>query len=291
MVTLGVIIPCRNDCDAADKLNASFHEQTIQPDKVVIGHDKCLGKSECVQFGNKAATINFYAKRLDTDYVLILDADMVLTPTFFEAFKIAFERTKPTVGSGVVYSLSETTAAMRNRLVGFNNSGPMRWYWFGGCMYMQRSFLVTNPMPTETVLEDIVYGRLLEKKGINAEFVPNAVCFMWRRNETITRQLRRQIRFMLGSLEQARYNLSQHGPTLYAATSAGYLLTLLGVLRFNLYIGFGLFLAYTLMIASCYYPNPQYEQNGLGLALAYSFLWLPIRCYTLSLFLTKKKIW
>jgi len=71
MVTLGVIIPCRNDCDAAEKLIVSFHEQTIQPDKVVIGHDKSLGKNECVQFGNKAATINFYAKRLDTDDVLI----------------------------------------------------------------------------------------------------------------------------------------------------------------------------------------------------------------------------
>jgi len=290
MVTLAVIVPCRNDCGAAERLVSSFSEQTMQPDKVVVGHDKCLGKSGCVQFGNKAATINFYAKQLDTDYILVLDADMVLTPTFFEAFKIAFERSKPTVGSGVVYSLSENTAAMKNRLIGFN-SGPMHWYWFGGCMYMQRSFLVANPMPTDTVLEDIVYGKLLEKRGINPEFVPNAVCFMWRKNETLKRQLRRQIRFMLGSLEQTRYNLSRHAAALYAVLSAGYLLSLLAFFRLNLYLGLSLFLAYTFLVGSCYYPYSQYEKNGLTFTLAYSLMWLPIRCYTLSLFITRKKIW
>ena len=167
MVTLAVIIPCHNDCDAAEKLVSSFRDQTVQPDEFVIGHDKCIGNDRCLQLGNKAATINFYAKSLDTDYILILDADMVLTPTFFEAFKVAFERNKPKVGSGVVYSLSEKTVAMKNRLVG-HNSVPMCWYWFGGCMYVKRSFLVANPMPTGTILEDIIYGKLLEKRGVNA---------------------------------------------------------------------------------------------------------------------------
>lgn len=290
MVTLAVIVPCRNDCDAAEKLVSSFSEQTIQPDKVVVGHDKCLGQSGCTQFGNKAATINFYAKQLDTDYIVVLDADMELTPTFFEAFKIAFERTMPTVGSGVVYALSENTAARKNRLIGFG-SGAMRWYWFGGCMYMQRSFLVANPMPTETVLEDVVYGKLLEKREINAEFVPNAVCFMWRKNECLIRQLRRQIRFMLGSLEQTRYHLSRHTPALYAALSTGYVLTLLGAFRLNLVFGFSLFLGYTLLVAACYYSGSQYEENGLAVTLTYSLLWLPIRCYTFALFIARKKIW
>jgi len=290
MVTLGVIIPCRNDCDAADKLVSSFSEQTIQPDQVVVSHDMCLGNTGCVQFGNKAATINFYAKRLETDYILILDADMVLTPTFFEAFKIAFERTMPLVGSGVAYSLSANTAAVKNRLIGFGD-GPMRWYYFGGCMYMQRSFLVANPLPTETVLEDVVYGKLLEKKQIKAEFVPNAVCFMWRKNETVMRQLRRQIRFMLGSLEQTRYNLSRHTVALYIALSAGYVLTLLEALRFNRFFGLTVYLAYTLLAAAYYYPSSQYETNGLVLTLVCSLLWLPIRCYTFSLFIARKKIW
>jgi hypothetical protein len=290
MVTLAVIVPCHNDCDAAERLVSSFSDQTVQPDEVVIGHDKCIGNDRCLQLGNKAATINFYASNLDTDYILILDADMVLTPTLFESFKIAFERNKPTAGSGVVYSLSEKTAAMKNRLVG-NNSVPMRWYWFGGCMYVERNFLVANPMPTETILEDIIYGKLLEKRGINAEFVPNAVCFMWRKNETLTRQLRRQTRFMLGSFEQTRYNLSRHTVAEYSAIATAYVLTLLGVLKFNVYVGFSLFLAYTLLIASSYYPNSQYEKNGLAFTLAYSLMWLPICCYALSLFIMRKKIW
>ena len=290
MVTLAVIVPCRNDCDAAEKLVSSFSEQTVQPDKIVVGHDKCLSKRDCVQFGNKAETINHYAKQLDTEYVLVLDADMELTPTFFEAFKIAFERTKPIVGSGVVYALSENTAAMKNRLIGFG-SGALRWYYFGGCMYMQRSFLVANPLPTETVLEDVVYGKLLEKRGIKPEFVPNAVCFMWRKNETVMRQLRRQVRFMLGGLEQTRYNLSRHAVALYAALSVGYLLSLLWSFRLNRVFGLSLFLGYTLLIASCYYSGSQYEENSLAVTLAYSLLWLPIRCYTLALFIAKKKIW
>ena len=290
MVTLGVIIPCRNDCAASAKLISSFSEQTIQPDKFVVGHDKCLGKSGCVQFGNKAATINFYARHLSTDYILVLDADMVLTPTFFEAFKIAFERNMPTVGSGVIYSLSANTAAMKNRLFGFG-SGPMRWYWFGGCMYMQRNFLVANPLPTETVLEDIIYGKLLEKKGINAEFVPNAVCFMWRKNESVKRQLRRQIRFMLGGLEQTRYHLGRYAVALYVALSVGYLLSLLVAFRLNLFFGVSLFLGYTFLVASCYYSSSLYEENSLPVTLAYSLLWFPIRCYTIALFITGKKIW
>ena len=290
MVTLAVIIPCHNDCDAAEKLVSSFCDQTVQPDEFVIGHDKCNGNDRCLQLGNKAATINFYAKSLDTDYVLILDADMVLTPTFFEAFKVAFERNKPKVGSGVVYSLSEKTVGMKNRLVGYN-SVPMCWYWFGGCMYVERSFLVANPMPTGTILEDIIYGKLLEKKGVNAEFVPNAVCFMWRKNETVTRQLRRQIRFMLGSLEQTRYHVSQYTLAVCSGIACAYAFTLLGVFKFNVYLGIILFLTYTFVIGLCYYPSFQYEKNGLTSTLAYSLMWLPICCYAVSLFIMRKKIW
>jgi glycosyltransferase involved in cell wall biosynthesis len=290
MVTLAVIIPCHNDCDAAERLVSSFSDQTIQPDEFVIGHDKCIGNDRCLQLGNKAATINFYAQDLDTDYILVLDADMVLTPTFFEAFKVAFERNKPIVGSGVVYSLSAKTAAMKNRLVGYN-SVPMCWYWFGGCMYMERSFLVANPMPTGTVLEDIVYGKLLEKKGVKAEFVPNAVCFMWRKDETLMRQLHRQIRFMLGSFEQTRYHVSRYTLVVYSGIAGSYALTLLGVFKFNVYVGLILFLIYTFMIALYYCPNSRYEKNALTFTLAYSLMWFPICCYALSLFIMKKKIW
>jgi len=290
MVTLAVIIPCHNDCDASERLVSSFSDQTVQPDKFVIGHDKCIGNDRCLQLGNKAATINFYAKSLDTDYILILDADMVLTPTFFEAFKVAFERNKPSAGSGVVYSLSEKTVAMKNRLVGYN-SDPMCWYWFGGCMYMERRFLVANPMPTGTILEDIIYGKLLEKRGVNAEFVPNAVCFMWRKNQTVMRQLRRQIRFMLGSLEQTRYHVSPYTLAVYSGIAGAYALTLLAVFKFNVYFSFILFLIYTFMIALCYYPNFHYEKNGLAFTLAYSLMWFPICCYALSLFIMRKKIW
>jgi cellulose synthase/poly-beta-1,6-N-acetylglucosamine synthase-like glycosyltransferase len=288
MVTLGVIIPCRDDCDAAERLVSTFSDQTVQPDEFVIGHDKCIRNDRCLQLGNKAATINFYAKQLDTDYVLILDADMVLTPTFFEAFKVAFERNKPTVGSGVVYSLSERTVTMKNRLVSYN-SVSMCWYWFGGCMYVERNFLVANPMPTGTVLEDIIYGKVLEKRGVNAEFVPNAVCFMWRKNETVMRQLRRQIRFTLGSFEQTRYHVSRYTLPVYLGITGAYALSLLGVFRFNVHVGFVLFLIYTLLIALCYYPN--YEKNGLTFTLAYSLMWFPICCYALSLFIMRKRIW
>jgi len=290
MVTLAVLIPCHNDCDVAEKLVSSFSDQTVQPDEVVIGHDNCVGNNQCLQFGNKAKTINFYAQSFDADYVIILDADMVLTPTFFEAFKIAFERNRPTIGSGVVYSLSEKTVTMKNRLVGYNST-PMRWYWFGGCMYIERGFLVANPMPTETILEDVIYGKLLEKKGVDAEFVPNAVCFMWRKNETVMRQLRRQTRFMLGSLEQTRYHLSRHAVAQNLTLAAVYALSLIGVFRFNVYFGLSLFFAYTLLIASCYYPNSQFEKNGFRFMLAYSLLWLPICCYALLLFTVRKKVW
>lgn len=290
MASLAVIIPCHNDCDAAERLVSSFSDQTVQPEEFVIGHDKCLGNSSCLQLGNKAATINYYAKHLDADYVLILDADMVLTPTFFEAFKVAFERSKPTVGSGVVYSLTEKTMGVKNRLVGFNGV-PMRWYWFGGCMYVKRSFLVANPMPTETVLEDIIYGKLLEKSGVSAEFVPNAVCFMWRKDDTVTRRLRRQIRFMLGSLEQTRYHLSRSSLAVYVGFVGGYAFTLLGTFKFNIIVGFILFLTYTFLIGLFYYPTSQYEKNGLTFTVAYSLVWFPACCYVLSLFIRRKKIW
>lgn len=290
MVTLGVIIPCHNDCEEAERLVTTFSDQTVQPDEIAIGHDRCAGNDGCLQLGNKAATINHYAKQLTTDYILVLDADMVLTPTFFEALKVAFERNKPVVGSGVVYSLSEKTVAMRNRLVGYG-SWPMCWYWFGGCMYVNRSFLIANPMPTETVLEDIIYGKLLEKKGVNAEFVPNAVCFMWRKNETVRRQLRRQIRFILGSFEQTRYHLSRHTLAVYSGILGAYALSLLAAFRFNVYVGFILFLAYTALIAFYYCPNSSYETEGLTYTLAYSLMWFPICCYALSLFIMRKKIW
>jgi len=158
-------------------------------------------------------------------------------------------------------------------------------------MYVERSFLVANPMPTGTILEDIIYGKLLEKRGVNAEFVPNAVCFMWRKNETVTRQLRRQIRFMLGSLEQTRYHVSRYTLAVYSAIACAYGFTLLGVFKFNVYLGFILFLIYTFIIGLCYYPNFQYEKNGLIPTLAYSLMWLPICCYALSLFIMRKKIW
>jgi len=96
---------------------------------------------------------------------------------------------------------------------------------------------------------------------------------------------------MLGSLEQTRYNLNRHAAAVYAVLSAGYLLSLLAFFRLNLYLGLSLFLAYTFLVGSYYYPNSQYEKNGLTFTLAYSLMWLPIRCYTLSLFITRKKIW
>jgi len=179
---------------------------------------------------------------------------------------------------------------MKNRLVGFNG-WPMCWYWFGGCMYVERSFLIANPMPTETVLEDIIYGKLLEKKGVNAEFVPNAACFMWRKNETVRRQLRRQIRFILGSLEQARYNVTRSGLVEYLAIASAYVVIIPVALKLNVYLGLLLFLAFTLLIGLSCYPNSHYEKNGFTFTLAYSILWFPICCFALSLFVTRRRIW
>ena len=156
-------------------------------------------------------------------------------------------------------------------------------------MYVERRFLVANPLPTETVLEDIIYGKLLEKSGVSAEFVPNAVCFMWRKNETVMRQLRRQIRFMLGSLEQTRYHVSRYALAAYIGIACAYALTLIAAFRFNTYFGSILFLTYTLLIAFCYYPH--YEKNSTTFTIAYSLMWFPICCYTLSLFVMGKKIW
>ena len=191
--TLAVVIPCHNDCKMAEDLVASFRNQTVQPEMFVIGHDRCNGYPASLNFGNKAATVNHYAKILKCDYIIILDADLVLTETFFEAIKLAL-RDHPLVGSGLAFG-------PRIKSGGGKALGE-RWYWNGSCMIIERKFLQEHPLPVAALMEDTMYGQYVEKKlKVKGKVVENAACYMERKNETLARMLRRDIRYMIGEIQ------------------------------------------------------------------------------------------
>jgi len=211
---LAVVIPCHDDCEAAEHLVDSFKDQTVQPDEIVIAHDRCKRKQNTLNYGNKAASINHYANILTSDYVLALDADMVLTPTFFESLKIAFQRQKPLLGSGLILGAKEDQSWTRG------GSVDAYWYQCGGAMFIRRDYLIANPLLVDTVLDDWIYGHVQKKNNnVTGILVDNAVCCMERKDESLSRILKRQLRYQLGYFETFRFNVATRGGGLTSLAS------------------------------------------------------------------------
>ena len=63
-----IIIPCHDDCEKAKKLANSL-------DNVIVGHNGCKNEKS-FPWSNKAKTINHLAKNINSEYVVVLDADV-----------------------------------------------------------------------------------------------------------------------------------------------------------------------------------------------------------------------
>ena len=109
------IIPAHNEADGIDATIASLRAQTVPPTRILVAADNCTDDTATIakslgcdvwetidNTGRKAGALNQALNLIDTDLVLVMDADTQLVPRFAE---VALDRLHiPVVGAvGAVF--------------------------------------------------------------------------------------------------------------------------------------------------------------------------------------------
>lgn len=194
--SIAVLIPCHEDCEKAEKLQESLSSQTLLPEMVKVIHNGCK-RTDAFDFANKARAINIVARLVPSDLILILDADVLLAPTFIEAVVLQVERDGLDAGSGLVWFISESEK--------FFPAFSDDWYNNGGALFVRRDVLVREPLCEDCVVEDTEYGLRLEKAEYKTGRIESAAAYTksYDDDEKLVTSLRREVRYSMGSIQLA----------------------------------------------------------------------------------------
>jgi len=195
--TYSVLIPAFNEQELISTALASCAKQTVRPDRVVILDDESASgyheivanvypSAEIVKSGRrqgKAYNISKYVHGVQSDYVLVLDADSYIEPDYMQLllekrpFDVAFGTIMPDDDSGravygrqrlIEYILGQSIWKRAFNLIGSSN--------ITGCFALYRTDLLkTVGFPSKTVTEDLdLSWTVLEQNG-KIVYVPEAV--------------------------------------------------------------------------------------------------------------------
>ncbi len=192
-----VLIPAYNEQELIGGALASCARQTVKPERVVILDDESISdyhaivhqsypSAEIIRSGRrqgKAYNISKYVQEINSDYVLVLDADSHIAPDYMEKllekrpFDVAFGTIMPDEESGkavygrqrlIEYILGQSIWKRAFNLIGSSN--------ITGCFAVYKtSLLKTVGFPSKTVTEDLdLSWTVLEQNG-KIVYVPEAV--------------------------------------------------------------------------------------------------------------------
>ena len=217
-----IIIPCHNDCEKAEKLINNLNN-------VIIGHNGCKTR-ESFFWSNKAKTINYLAKNINTEYIIVMDADIDFSDFSF----LAFERE---MKNGVKFG---TAVQVYRDIKGKIWEMSFRTAYQGAFWFIKTELLKKYPIPENIVVEDTAYHDFLKKKDIKCKLIIDAIGFTEPFKEGLKASMKQAVRYNLGALQ-----LMKSGSYKYAS-----------VVLFNLLVDF--FLLYILFSSATKIFNTNY---------------------------------
>jgi len=278
--TFTLVIPCHKDCVLAYELEKTIDLQIVKPDHVVIAHNGC-SRAGSYPFSSKAKAINTAAKTILDDYVLVVDADMELTPTCLEALSIGMS-SGIDVGSSTIIKKDGDKIGLVSVRTDYN----------GGIWFARTNIIKEVPMPEDIVTEDTAYVLKLKKlkRDLRIENVDYAVAYEIQEVRNNFMKLWRQsVRYHLGRFQLLRKHLGRRAAADSIAeiflTSMAFLLLLVftewfwhvpSIAYFGLYLISGIDFA-------------QQTKHKLNALLPLADLSSPFIAF--MLFLMRRKIW
>jgi cellulose synthase/poly-beta-1,6-N-acetylglucosamine synthase-like glycosyltransferase len=188
--TITVIIPAYNEQEHIEKTINSLFDQTVQPEKIVVVDDGSIDETKRtveklgeiqilrnIHRKGKAESINRALDAVNTDLVMILDADTVLEETFIEKSKKTLSEKNIVAASGFVTpSKNSSNAAIRvaRAVEDYYGQTTLKrgqtlmnglFVVSGCCAVFKTSVLKEFYIPTETVTEDLDLTWMMELQG------------------------------------------------------------------------------------------------------------------------------
>ncbi len=198
---LTVIIPAYNEVDFVGDTIRSLQTQTRPPDEIIlvddcssdgtgeVGHRAGVTVLRPPQnTGSKAGAQNFALPRVDTEFVMAVDADTTLAPNAIEKLMRALD--DPKVGAACGFVLPRRVKSIWERgryieyLFAFTFYKQIQDYYqrpliSSGCfsMYRTRMMRAHGGWPGRTLAEDMDLTWSFHRAGIGVRFEPEAVCY------------------------------------------------------------------------------------------------------------------
>ncbi|UBU19055.1 glycosyltransferase family 2 protein [Nonomuraea gerenzanensis] len=229
-LTVTVIIPAHNEELGLPATLRSIKSQTIPPDKIIVIDDASTDHTGAIaasygvtvlrpphNLGSKAKAQNHALPHCDTDLILAVDADTVLSPDYIEHLKPAFHDPAVQIAAGNVQTRFTRTPWERGRsteyLFGFHWHRPIQQLAnspmvCSGCCSMFRRTALTESggFPERTIVEDMDFTWSQQLAGRRAVYVSDAVA--WAADPESLTYLRKQVwRWMAGFMQNVRLHL------------------------------------------------------------------------------------
>lgn len=188
--SVSILIPCHNDCAKAITLKEKIKEQ-FPEFPIYILHNGCRDFPSRFNFANKAKAINSSIKYIKTEYVIVFDADIELSPFCIPAFLNAIE-------NGIDIGTSQVVFLDKNRNVNIIVNTPK----FNGAAWIcKREILEQYPLPEDIVVEDTAYYYILYEDGIEMKLISDAICTTESYDDDKKSSFKRDIRYLLGEFQ------------------------------------------------------------------------------------------
>lgn len=184
-----VLIPCHNDCEKARRLKSRISSSTES--KIVIGHNGCDKAKANLPWSNKARTINHFAQTIEEKYLIVLDADIHLTPGSFKAFEAEMKKGRLYGNAMIVFKDPKNGIALIDDNPGNN----------GQCWFCATSLLKKIPVPEDIITEDTAFAHLVKKSGVSVHIVTGAVAEVKMFEKTFKKAFRQQLRYVTGEFQ------------------------------------------------------------------------------------------
>lgn len=230
MNTLTVIVPAFNEQDGLGDTLEAILNQTRAPERIIVANDcstdataevaKAYGVEVVTppqNLGSKAKAQNFVLPFVDTDLVLPVDADTILSENYIELVIKEFEDPEVVIAAGCVLTRHSNTITERGRsieyLFGFHLYRPIQnksnspAVCSGCCSIFRTSTLQDfGGFPERTIVEDMDFTWTQQIAGKKAIYVSEAVCYA--ADPEDFKYLKKQVwRWMAGFFQNVRLHM------------------------------------------------------------------------------------
>lgn len=198
---LTVLIPAYNEAKVIGHTLESLGAQTRRPDRILVVDDGSGDDTGQIaagfgadvvrpasNTGSKAGAINFGLGSVESEWLVVLDADTALAPDALQQLLSAAQEQKVGAACGLVLPQRVRTLWERARfveyLLAFGLIKPVQdWYRFplvaSGCFSLYRTEIIKRlgGFPTDTVGEDLDLTWRLYEAGESVKYVSRAICY------------------------------------------------------------------------------------------------------------------